>query len=86
MKKVGITLNDELLKRVDDYAKQNYMTRSGLISVAVTDYLNSSEASRALVSMSQTMREIAKTGKLSKAAKQQIEDFYRLASLLTGGD
>lgn len=84
--KVGITLNDELLKRMDDYAKQNYMTRSGLISVAVTDYLNTSEASRALVSISQTMREISKTGKLSKTAKQQIEDFYRLASLLAGGD
>lgn len=84
--KVGITLNDELLKRMDNYAKENYMTRSGLISVAVRDYLNSTEASLALVSLSHSMRKIASTGKLDKATKKQLEDFYRLASLLAGGD
>lgn len=84
--KVGITLNDELLKKMDDYAKENFMTRSGLISVAVRDYINSSEASRALVELSHSMSKIAKSGKLDKATKKQLEDFNRLALLLSGGD
>ena len=38
--KVNVTLDDELMQRVDNYADRNYMSRSGLISIAVTQYLN----------------------------------------------
>ena len=34
--KVNISLDDELMKRLDDYADRNYMSRSGLISLACT--------------------------------------------------
>ena len=32
--KVQISIDDELVKRVDNYADKNYLTRSGLISLA----------------------------------------------------
>ena len=38
--KVNITLDDELMARVDRYADENYMSRSGLISLATTQFLN----------------------------------------------
>ena len=43
MAKVQISINDNLLKRLDDFADENYTSRSGLIQTAVTEYLNTRE-------------------------------------------
>lgn len=43
-KKLSVTIRSDLLDRMDDYADSNGMTRSGLIAVAVTQYLNAQEA------------------------------------------
>ena len=43
-KKLNVTIREDLLERVDDYADENGMTRSGLIAMAVTQYLNAVEA------------------------------------------
>ena len=37
--KVQISLNDKLMERADKYADLNYLSRSGLISLALTNYL-----------------------------------------------
>ena len=81
--KVGITLDDELLKRIDTYADANYMSRSGLLSVAATQYLNALEVQTAIKDMSLAMRKIADTGKIDPEVREQLEDFERLARLLS---
>ena len=43
-KKINVTIRDDLLDRMDGYADDNGMTRSGLIAIAVTQYLNAVEA------------------------------------------
>lgn len=43
-KKLNVTIREDLLERMDNYADDNGMTRSGLIAVAVTQYLNAVEA------------------------------------------
>lgn len=43
-KKLNVTIREDLLERMDDYADENGMTRSGLIAMAVTQYLNAVEA------------------------------------------
>ena len=43
-KKLNVTIREDLLARMDDYADENGMTRSGLIAMAVTQYLNAVEA------------------------------------------
>lgn len=43
-KKLSVTIRSDLLERMDDYADDNGMTRSGLIAIAVTQYLNAVEA------------------------------------------
>ena len=50
--KVNVTLDDELMQRVDNYADRNYMSRSGLISLAVTQYLNQQEVILAIKDVS----------------------------------
>jgi len=83
--KVGITLDDELLKRIDSYADANYMSRSGLLSVAATHYLNALEVQSAIKDISLAMRKIADTGKVDHETLEQLEDFERLAKFMTYG-
>lgn len=80
--KVQITLDDDLMKRVDVFADENYMSRSGLISVAVTKYLNESEAFKAIKEMTLLMRKIADTGCVDHDTLEQLEDFERLSRFL----
>jgi metal-responsive CopG/Arc/MetJ family transcriptional regulator len=82
--KVGITLDDNLMKRIDDYADENYMSRSGLISLAVTQYLNAAEVTRAVKDMALAMRKIADNGEIDSETQKQLEDFERLSKMLTG--
>ena len=83
MAKVQITLDDKLLERVDSYADENYMSRSGLISLAATQYLNSQDTFRAVKDISLAMRKIADTGSIDSDTMKQLEDFERLAHFLT---
>jgi metal-responsive CopG/Arc/MetJ family transcriptional regulator len=81
--KVGITLDDKLLQRIDDYADENYMSRSGLISLAATQFLNAADVSRAVRDLSLAMQKIAETGDIDEETKRQLDDFSRAAKFLT---
>ena len=84
MAKVNITLDDELLKRVDEFADSNYMSRSGLVTASLSQYLNQAEVSKAICDIAVSMRKIADTGKIDHEAKEQLEDFERLAKMFVG--
>lgn len=81
--KLGITLDDELVKRMDTFADANYMSRSGLISFAVTQYLNAADVSQAIKEMALAMRKIADNGEIDEETRAQLEDFERVAKFLT---
>jgi len=42
MKKINITINDELLQKIDEFAKSKYMTRSAFLALAADTYMNQS--------------------------------------------
>ena len=83
--KVTITMPDELMKKVDDYADANYMSRSGFLAVAANQYLLTFEVSKAIVDMALATRKIADTGKVDHETIEQLEDFERLATLFVRG-
>lgn len=83
--KLGISLDDELLKRADAFADKNYMSRSGLISLALSSYLNSAELVGYLRDLSLCVRKIADTGNVDHETVEQLEDLERVAKLLSGG-
>lgn len=85
-KKIQITLNEELLQRIDDIADENYMSRSGLISVATSQYINQLEGMKLVKSMSLAMKKIADTGCIDEEMKSQLEDFERISNLLMGAN
>lgn len=80
--KVNITLNDDLLAKVDQYADENGMTRSGLVAVALGDYLSARELTSAIKSIAFTMEDIASKGEVDEEAQKKLDDFQRLVNLL----
>lgn len=82
--KVNITLDEELLQRIESFADENYLTRSGLITLATSQYLIQAEASRAIVDLSLAMRKIAETGTITEDQLKELENFERFARMLSG--
>lgn len=82
--KVNITLDEELLQRIESFADENYLTRSGLITLATSQYLIQAESSRAIVDLSLAMRKIAETGTITEDQLKELENFERFARMLSG--
>lgn len=82
--KVQVSLDDNLVSRIDNYADANYMSRSGLISLATSQYLNQVELMMLVKDMSLAMRKIADTGNLDHDMMEKLEDFERFCKIATG--
>ena len=53
--RVNMTLNDELLERIDNYAKSNYMSRSSVVSFACNQFLMANELQSLMVDMKRVL-------------------------------
>ena len=77
-RKINITLPDNLIERADLYAKNNALTRSGLIGLSLSQYLDSMEAMPALKTMLASMAAVtdgSMRGNLSEEeTKKQVEE------------
>lgn len=82
--KVNVTINDDLMKRVDEYAERNYMSRSGLISFATTQFLNGQQLVTAVQEMAVCMRKIADNGTVDDETKQKLQELEIVAKVLVG--
>lgn len=82
--KVQVSLDDKLMDRVDAYAKSNYMSRSALISLATTEYLNHSDVIIVIKDIGLCMRKIADNGSVDDETLKELEDYERLCKVLCG--
>ena len=82
--KINITINDELLARIDKYSGDNYMTRSGFVSHACNQYLAQVEMNELLRNCSAALATIARTGACDPDAMKQLEQFTLMASIALG--
>lgn len=80
--KLSISMDEDMKKRIDEYAKSNYASRSGIISIACNQFLNAAEATKAIKTMSMAMKKIADTGKIDEEQKQILQDFERLVIMM----
>lgn len=81
MAKINISIDDNLLERLDKVADSNYMSRSGLISTACAQYINSNEVIVAIKDMALCIRKISDEGTVDHETMEQLEDFERLCKL-----
>ena len=84
MAKINISIDDNLLERIDKFAEENYMSRSGLFSMATAQYLNSNEVILFVKDMSLAMRKIADSGEIDDVTMAKLEDFERVCKMLVG--
>lgn len=82
--KMQITMDDKLVERLDNNAEKNYMSRSGLISYAVTQYLNQADVMMAVTDISVAFKKIAEKGTIDNDTLEQLEDFDRLCRMMLG--
>lgn len=85
MAKINITMDDALLERADNFADNNYTSRSGLISLALRQYLDSQELMQAMKSMCFAMQVIAEKGEINEEEKQKLDEFKMLVEMLHNG-
>lgn len=83
--KINISLDDELVKRIESYADDNYMSRSGFISLACTQYLATADVVTAVKTLALACEKIAQTGDIDSETQKQLDDYQRLANLLVKG-
>ena len=79
-KKVNITVDEELLELVDEYADANFTSRSGVFTQAAAALVNTARLTAAVNDMALSLRRIADAGKVEPAELAQIE---QVASVLT---
>lgn len=82
--KIGITINKELLARMEEYADNNYLSKSGLISIAVTQYLNAQEVYSLLNKLAVACDKIAADGNVDEETQKQLDDLSRVANVMLG--
>lgn len=69
--RIQVSLPPELLKEIDDYAKDNYCTRSGIICLATSQYMNAQRMGKAMEKLYKLLEKIA-------AEKGTPEDYAQL--------
>ncbi len=82
--KVQVSMDNALLKRVDQYADDNYMSRSALVTLALTQFLNSQEVKIALKDIAICTRKIADTGAVDSETQQKLFDLERFCRMFVG--
>lgn len=80
--KVNVSMDDRLAKRMDDYADANYMTRSGLVAVALTQYLNAQETLDVMKQMGIALSKLANKNSVTEADKDELEGYASLLQKL----
>lgn len=86
MAKVAISVSDELLMSMDSYAKENYMTRSGFVSMCCNQFLQAKELQRLVGSMVLSMEKMAaaaESGMIDDATLKEFEQFKVLAQTIS---
>lgn len=87
MYKVNLTFPPELIHRIDDYCKRNYLSRSGFVQMVCTSFLNADRMTTAMEELTALVRRMAEeqqnTGNVSEMDMQQLEDIERILKMIS---
>ena len=83
--KIQMSLSEDLVKRLDNYANANYLSRSAVVTIAVTQYLQVNEMATMMSDISRAMKKIADTGEIDEETQNQIEKLEIAIQMLSMG-
>lgn len=78
-KKISISIDDNLLEMIDNFAEENFMTRSGFLTLVSKNYLQQQEVVKTLGSLRATLDTIKGSGELDPKSEADINAFLQLA-------
>lgn len=79
--KIQITVEEELLSRVDEYADEHYTSRSGAFALAADQLVSADEMKKVVKRVSLAMEGMAKGKELTKDQQEDLERFRVLSAL-----
>lgn len=76
--KLSISLEDDLVKRIDTCAKSMSISRSGFLAIAATQYLNQQQMMITLPDMVKIMQKVQDNGMVAtEEEKALLEEFAK---------
>lgn len=79
--KVTMNFNPQLLERIDNFAKSNYLTRTSFVSIACNQYLIANEMQSLMSNLNAALIKIAESGQVSEEQMKELEKFKILGDM-----
>ena len=83
MAKINISIDDDLLEKIDTLADENYTSRSGFISMGMNEFVKQKEVIQAVKSMSASMAKIATIGTIDDETLKELEAIQTICGIMT---
>lgn len=80
--KINVSIDDELLKDVDDYCDRMYLNRSYLISQQLQQVINMQKIVNSISDLSFALKKAAEAGSIDYDTEKKIKEFETVAKLL----
>ena len=81
--KVQISIDEALLKKLDDFADRSFCTRSGAIAMAVSQLVLQDELQRSIRTMAVAMQRIAENNEIDEQSKQELAQLQAVAAMIS---
>lgn len=80
--KINVSIDDELLREVDDYCDRMFLNRSYLISQQLQQVINMNKIVNSISDLSFALKKAAEVGSLDYDTEKKIKEFETVAKLL----
>jgi metal-responsive CopG/Arc/MetJ family transcriptional regulator len=80
--KVQISIDDALMAKVDEAADAMYTSRSGYITMALSQLIMQYQVVDSVKTMSLAIKKMADTGEIDDDTRHQLEDFERMVKMI----
>lgn len=80
--KVNVSINDELMEKIDNYSKENYITRSHFFTMVSNQFLAQLELTSALKEVSKAVKKISENNIVDDESQKQLDLFEKIVSMI----
>ena len=83
-KKVNISVPIELLERIDEYADENYISRTAVFCLATNQYLVAAEMQKMFKELAKLFKKFQTSNEIDDEFRDKLDEFENLCTLLSG--
>lgn len=81
--RVNMNMPENLVARLDEYAKENYSSRSSVMCQACDQFLTAQEAKKIFNQMTLLLKKITDTETIDEETKKQLDEFESICKMFT---